>query len=146
MSQALNRRAFLGRSLTAGAGMAAIAAGGSTFLAACGSDSSSSSSSDTTSASGAADLGTLDYQFSWIKNVEFAGQYIADQAGYYTDGGFSKVNFMAGGPTVQQDAVVAVGQGPRSASRLPGHHRPGDPQGRDRSRSSPCCSRRTPSA
>ena len=39
MSQALNRRAFLGRSLTAGAGMAAIAAGGSTFLAACGQSS-----------------------------------------------------------------------------------------------------------
>ena len=110
MSQALNRRAFLGRSLTAGAGMAALAAGGSTFLAACGSDSSSSSSSDTTSASGAADFGTLEYQFSWIKNAEFAGQYIADQNGYYTDGGFSSVNFMAGGPTVQQDAVVTSGK------------------------------------
>jgi len=110
VTQSLNRRAFLGRSLTAGAGMAALAAGGSTFLAACGSDSSSSSSSDTTSASGAADFGTLDYQFSWIKNAEFAGQYIADQNGYYTDAGFSSVNFMAGGPTVQQDAVVASGK------------------------------------
>lgn len=108
MSQ-INRRAFLGRSLTAGAGMAALAVGGSTFIAACGSDSSSSSTA-TTNASGASDLGTLDYQFSWIKNVEFAGQYIADQAGYYTDAGFSSVNFMAGGPTVQQDAVVASGK------------------------------------
>jgi len=109
VSQALNRRAFLGRSLTAGAGLAVLGAGGGTLLAACGSDSSSSAA-DTTSASGGSDLGTLDYQFSWIKNVEFAGQYIADQKGYYTDEGFSSVNFMAGGPTVQQDAVVASGK------------------------------------
>ena len=107
MSQALNRRAFLGRSLTAGAGMAAIAAGGSTFLAACGSDSKSSSTGSTT---GSASFGTLDYQLSWIKNVEFAGQYIADTKGFYTDAGFSSVNLMAGGPTVQQDAVVASGK------------------------------------
>jgi ABC-type nitrate/sulfonate/bicarbonate transport system substrate-binding protein len=107
VSQALNRRAFLGRSLTAGAGMAAIAAGGSTFLAACGSDSKSSSTGSTT---GSANFGTLDYQLSWIKNVEFAGQYIADTNGYYKDGGFSSVNLMAGGPTVQQDAVVASGK------------------------------------
>ena len=108
MSKTLNRRAFLGRSLTAGAGLAVIGAGGSTLLSACGSDSSSSTGS--TTGGGSASLGTLDYQFSWIKNVEFAGQYIADQAGYYTDGGFSSVNFMAGGPTVQQDAVVASGK------------------------------------
>jgi len=107
VSQALNRRAFLGRSLTAGAGMAALAAGGSTFLAACGSDSKSSSTGST---SGSANFGTLDYQLSWIKNVEFAGQYIADTNGYYKDGGFSSVNLMAGGPTVQQDAVVASGK------------------------------------
>jgi ABC-type nitrate/sulfonate/bicarbonate transport system substrate-binding protein len=107
VSQALNRRAFLGRSLTAGAGMAAIAAGGSTFLAACGSDSKSSSTGSTT---GGANFGTLDYQLSWIKNVEFAGQYIADTNGYYKDAGFSSVNLMAGGPTVQQDAVVASGK------------------------------------
>jgi len=107
VSQTLNRRAFLGRSLTAGAGMAALAAGGSTFLAACGSDSKSSSTGSTT---GGADFGTLEYQLSWIKNVEFAGQYIADTNGYYTDAGFSSVNLMAGGPTVQQDAVVASGK------------------------------------
>lgn len=108
MSQTLNRRAFLGRSLTAGAGLAVLGAGGSTLLAACGSDSDSASSSGSTPSGG--DLGTLDYQFSWIKNVEFAGQYIADQKGFYADQGFSSVNFMAGGPTVQQDAVVTSGK------------------------------------
>ena len=107
MSQALNRRAFLGRSLTAGAGLAVLGAGGGTLLSACGSSSPSSSASTT---GGAPDFGTLDYQLSWIKNVEFAGQYIADTNGYYTDGGFSGVSLMAGGPTVQQDAVVASGK------------------------------------
>ncbi len=108
MAQKLNRRAFLGRSLTGAAGLAVIGAGGSTLLAACGSSSPSSSSG--TASGGAADFGTLDYQLSWIKNVEFAGQYIADTNGYYTDGGFSSVNLMAGGPSVQQDAVVASGK------------------------------------
>jgi ABC-type nitrate/sulfonate/bicarbonate transport system substrate-binding protein len=107
VSQALNRRAFLGRSLTAGAGLAVLGVGGSTLLSACGSDSTSSATGSTT---GSADLGTLDYQLSWIKNVEFAGQYIADTNGYYKDAGFSSVNLMAGGPTVQQDAVVASGK------------------------------------
>jgi len=108
VSQALNRRAFLGRSLTAGAGLAVLGAGGGTLLSACGSSSPSSSSASTTG--GAPNFGTLDYQLSWIKNVEFAGQYIADTNGYYTDGGFSSVNLMAGGPTVAQDAVVASGK------------------------------------
>ena len=31
-------------------------------------------------------------QLSSIKNVEFGGEYFADQNGYYTDGGFSGVN------------------------------------------------------
>lgn len=109
MSQKLNRRTFLGRSLTAGAGLAAVGVGGSTLLAACSSDSDSSSSPGSTTAGGAS-FGTLDYQLSWIKNVEFAGQYIADTNGYYSAGGFSSVNLMAGGPTVQQDAVVASGK------------------------------------
>jgi ABC-type nitrate/sulfonate/bicarbonate transport system substrate-binding protein len=113
VSQKLNRRAFLGRSLTAGAGLALASTAGGTLLAACGSDSDSSSSSASTTGSASTsggDFGTLDYQFSWIKNVEFAGNYIADSKGYYTDAGFSSVNFMAGGPTVQQDAVVASGR------------------------------------
>lgn len=110
MVQKLNRRAFLGRSVAGAAGLAAIGVGGSTLLSACGSSSSSSSSSATTAGSGGGgNFGTLDYQLSWIKNVEFAGQYIADQRGYYSNAGFSKVNLISGGPNVQQDAVVAAG-------------------------------------
>src|SRR5262249_14601051 len=50
------------------------------------------------------------YQLSWIKNVEFAGMYIADTNGYYKDAGFSAVELLAGGPNVSQDSVVAAGK------------------------------------
>jgi ABC-type nitrate/sulfonate/bicarbonate transport system substrate-binding protein len=69
-----------------------------------------SSATPATGPSGATNLGALEYQLSWIKNVEFAGQYIADTNGYYTSAGFSSVNLMAGGPNVSQDSVVAAGR------------------------------------
>ncbi|BEP11871.1 hypothetical protein acdb102_01820 [Acidothermaceae bacterium B102] len=53
--------------------------------------------------------GTIDYRLAWIKNVEFAGTYIADNKGYYTAEGFSKVNLIAGGPTappIETDVVT----------------------------------------
>lgn len=55
-----------------------------------------------------ADLGELSIQLSWVKNVEFAGEYFADQNGYFTDAGFSTVTLIAGpAPTA---AIVASGQ------------------------------------
>ena len=91
------------RRLLVAGGIAAIAG---PLLAACSSSSSSSSSSTVAPAatgtgsatSGAtADLGALSYRLSWIKNVEFAGSYIADTKGYYKAHGFSAVNLIAGG-------------------------------------------------
>jgi ABC-type nitrate/sulfonate/bicarbonate transport system substrate-binding protein len=80
----------------------------SAFLAAC---SDSKTTTTAASSSGAkASLGALDFQLSWIKNVEFAAEYLADTNGYYTAEGFTGVNLMAGGPSVQQDAVVASGK------------------------------------
>ncbi len=109
----LDRRSFLRRGAAGGAGLALLGTGGmSAFLAACGSSSKSSSgSSGTTSPpAGKKDLGELVFQLSWIKNVEFAGEYIADNKGYYKDEGFSKVTLLSGGPTVQQDSVVQGGK------------------------------------
>ncbi|QXC60208.1 ABC transporter substrate-binding protein [Aquihabitans sp. G128] len=108
MSKTYDRRAFLGRGGLTIAGAGVLAAGGGTLLAACGSSDSDSSSSD--GASGSGDFGTLDYQLSWIKNVEFAGEYIAIEKGYYTDAGFSKVNLMSGGAGVKQDDIVQGGK------------------------------------
>ena len=66
-----------------------------------GSSSSSGSGSGGSGSSG--DLGTLSYQLMWIKNTEFAGQYVADTNGYYE--GFDKVELIAGGPTVTIDDI-----------------------------------------
>jgi ABC-type nitrate/sulfonate/bicarbonate transport system substrate-binding protein len=104
-----DRRTFLHKG---GIGLGGSILLGGSLLAACGGDDDTASSGGGGSSSGGGetDLGTLDYQLSWIKNVEFAGEYIADDKGYYADGGFSKVNFIAGGPDVQQDSVVNAGR------------------------------------
>ncbi|MGK2881803.1 MAG: ABC transporter substrate-binding protein [Mycobacterium sp.] len=65
---------------------------GPTVLAACSSGSSNSG----TSADGST-YGTVDVQLSWIKNIEFAGEYFALEKGYYTEAGFGSVNLVAGG-------------------------------------------------
>jgi ABC-type nitrate/sulfonate/bicarbonate transport system substrate-binding protein len=107
---ATDRRLFLKRGLQLGG---AVLLGGP-LLAACGdSDSSSSASS---SASGSKSFGELTLRLSWIKNVEFAGSYIADSKGYYTAEGFSKATLIGGGPTatpmetdvVTKKALVAI--------------------------------------
>ena len=51
-------------------------------------------------------FGDLSVQFSWIKNAEFAGEYFADSNGYYTEAGFSSVNFIAG-PTATAAVVLS---------------------------------------
>ncbi|HEV7523506.1 MAG TPA: ABC transporter substrate-binding protein [Acidimicrobiia bacterium] len=102
----LDRRSFLRRGAVGGAGLALLGTGGmSAFLAACGSSSKPAASTSTTP-----DLGELVFQLSWIKNVEFAGEYIADTNGYYKAAGFSKVTLLSGGPTVAQDTVVEGGK------------------------------------
>src|SRR5882672_5552803 len=102
----LDRRTLLRRGAIGGAGAMLLAGGGmSALLAACGSSSKSPAASGTTTGSGKPDYGELAFQLSWIKNVEFGGEYIADTKGYYKAAGFSSVNLISGGPTVQQDAV-----------------------------------------
>jgi ABC-type nitrate/sulfonate/bicarbonate transport system substrate-binding protein len=99
-----NRRGFLGRGLLAAGGIA----GASTmaeFLAACGSSSSGSSSSS----SSAPKLTTVPIQLSWLKNVEFAGSYIADTNGYYQANGI-QANLIAGGPTTSPEPIVVSGK------------------------------------
>ena len=110
MTEKLDRRNFLGRGVKGAAGLAVVGFAGPGLLAACSSSDTTTGTTGGTTASGGADLGVLDYQFSWIKNTEFAGQYIADKKGYYKEVGFSGVNFLAGGPTVQQDSIVASGK------------------------------------
>jgi ABC-type nitrate/sulfonate/bicarbonate transport system substrate-binding protein len=100
--RALSRRRLLVRGLQFGG----LAAAGGPLLAACGSNSTPAASSS--GGAGATDLGPLTLRLSWIKNVEFAGSYIADSKGYYKAQGFSTVTLIAGGPsaTPQETDVV----------------------------------------
>jgi ABC-type nitrate/sulfonate/bicarbonate transport system substrate-binding protein len=76
------------------------------LLAACGSDDDTATAGD-----GAVDYGTIGIQFSWIKNIEFAGEYFADQKGYYTAAGFSKVDLLAGGAAgTSAESALATGK------------------------------------
>lgn len=64
------------------------------MLAACGSGGSSGASGTPSDGS---KFGTVAVQLSWIKNIEFAGEYFALEKGYYKDAGFGNVDLVAGG-------------------------------------------------
>jgi len=87
---AMDRRSFLRFSAFAG-----VALGGAGALAACGTSSSSASANG--SSSDGSKYGTVAVQLSWLKNIEFSGEYFADSKGYYRDAGFGHVNLIAGG-------------------------------------------------
>ncbi|MFD1720039.1 ABC transporter substrate-binding protein [Amnibacterium endophyticum] len=103
---AFDRRTLL-RTGLAGAGVL----GGGLLLSACSGNSGSSTpgSSAGTSSGAAADFGTIALQLSWIKNIEFAGEYFATENGYYEDAGFSEVTLLAGGSgsTTAEEIIIS---------------------------------------
>lgn len=75
-------------------------------LSACGGSAASSDVSST----GEADYGTLDYNQSWVKTTEFAGEFFADSNGYFEEAGFSGVNLISGGPSgTSSESMVLAG-------------------------------------
>jgi ABC-type nitrate/sulfonate/bicarbonate transport system substrate-binding protein len=105
----ITRRRFLTRGGLAGA---VLLGGGATILAACGDDDDESSTSG--GSGGGGDFGELSVQLSWIKNIEFAGLYVADNKGYFTDEGFSSLNMIPGpgdaiAPLVAGDVLYSFG-------------------------------------
>ncbi|RJO76604.1 ABC transporter substrate-binding protein [Nocardia panacis] len=82
-----DRRAFLRYCALTGAALGGLltACGGS------GDDSGGGSSAD------GSKFGAVAVQLSWLKNIEFAGEYFADSRGYYKAAGFGSVNLVAGG-------------------------------------------------
>ncbi|MCC3327286.1 ABC transporter substrate-binding protein [Nocardia abscessus] len=85
----LNRRSFFRYSALAGAAL-----GGAGALAACGGNSGDSSGGTTADGS---KYGSVAVQLSWLKNIEFAGEYFADAKGYFREAGFGSVDLIAGG-------------------------------------------------
>lgn len=80
---------FSRRGLLRAAGLSAAALGGGALLGGCGDDDTDQGATGS--------YGTLAIQLSWIKNIEFAGEYFADTKGYFKEAGFSSVNLLAGG-------------------------------------------------
>lgn len=54
-------------------------------------------------------LGRLAYQLGWVKNFQFAGEYVADDRGYYRRYGV-EVDLLSGGPTVNVEPIVMSGK------------------------------------
>lgn len=76
-------------------------------LAACGSDDDPETGSGD-STDGASGLGDITVQLSWIKNAEFAGEFMADSMGYYADAGLGAVTLLPG--PVGTEELVATGK------------------------------------
>lgn len=96
-SASLSRRGVL-----QGAGLGVLTLAGGALLVGSGSSSASAATSPKS-------LGTAGLQFVFIKNVQFAGSYFADQNGYWKERGL-KVKLMAGGPNLTVEPVVTSGK------------------------------------
>ncbi len=103
-SASLSRRGFL-----SAAGLGALSL---TALAACGGGDAAPATASAPSAGGssvaAGAYGELKLQLSWIKNIEFGGEFFADDKGYYTEAGFTEVDLVTG-PVDSADALVLAG-------------------------------------
>jgi ABC-type nitrate/sulfonate/bicarbonate transport system substrate-binding protein len=91
------------------AGLAAAVAAAGLLLSAC---SGSSSDEGTAAADGGeGSFDAVSVQLSWLKNQQFAGEYVAVEDGLYTDAGFEDVTLTAGGSSATSaEAAVATGQ------------------------------------
>lgn len=65
-------------------------------LAACSTGDDDASSEPSAAAEG---FGDITLQLSWIFNEEFAGEYVADSEGYFTEAGFDSVTLVPGPST-----------------------------------------------
>lgn len=109
MPDSITRRRFLQRGGLAGA---VLLGGGATLLSACGSDDDEDASAGGDGGGGG--FGELGIQLSWIKNIEFAGIYVADAKGYFADEGFRAVTMIPGpgdaiAPLVAGDVLYSYG-------------------------------------
>jgi ABC-type nitrate/sulfonate/bicarbonate transport system substrate-binding protein len=77
----------------------AAAAALTLVLSSCAGGGSSASGDDDS-------FGEASIQFSWIKNAEFMGEFVADDAGYFTDAGFDSVDFIPG-PASAEAGVIS---------------------------------------
>ena len=101
---AFDRRSFL-RMGGVGAGLL----GSGLLLAACSGGGDSAGTAASGSSGAKQDFGKIAVQLSWIKNIEFAGEFHATENGYYKDAGFSEVELLAGGSgsTTAEEIIIS---------------------------------------
>ncbi|MCU1378944.1 MAG: transporter substrate-binding protein [Acidimicrobiales bacterium] len=84
-----------------------------TGLTACGSDSTTgndaSAATPSTAPAKPAGLTDIDVQLSWLPTAGFAGEYVADDSGYFKDEGLS-VTLTPGGPNVLSIPTLLTGK------------------------------------
>ncbi len=91
------------------AGLTAAVAAAGLLLSACSGSDDASGSGDESAA--AESFEAVSVQLSWLKNQQFAGEYLAVEDGLYTDAGFPEVTLTAGGSSATSaEAAVATGQ------------------------------------
>jgi hypothetical protein len=144
MAAGVDRRAFLQQGAKVLGGVALLGSAGA-FLEACGKSSKKAATTATTAAGSSGtvapgSLGELKFQLPWIKNVESAGEFIADDEGIYVKHGFSKVTLIAAGPNATpQETILNTNQALVGITSL-------DSSGASSWSSSGPSTRRTPSA
>ncbi|OUZ08016.1 ABC transporter substrate-binding protein [Aeromicrobium sp. PE09-221] len=80
--------------------LAALGITAALVLTACG------GGSDDTSEGGDSDLGDVTVQLSWVKNAEFAGEFFAEENGYFADAGLGTVTLVPG-PGATENLVAS---------------------------------------
>jgi ABC-type nitrate/sulfonate/bicarbonate transport system substrate-binding protein len=98
----MSRRSFLAKG-TLGAAALALAPGMLGLAEAIAPPSAAAAGLRT-----AKSLGSMSFQFNWITNIQFAGSFIAQSKGYYTQAGVD-VALVTGGPNVSVIPVVQAG-------------------------------------
>lgn len=94
------------------AGLAAAVAAAGLLLSACSGSGDDTAAGDGTAGAAADEsFDAVGVQLSWLKNQQFAGEYLAVEDGLYTDAGFPEVTLTAGGSSATSaEAAVATGQ------------------------------------
>jgi ABC-type nitrate/sulfonate/bicarbonate transport system substrate-binding protein len=98
----ITRRSFLTKGSL---GVAALALGPAALGLAEAIGAPSAAAAELTAAKS---LGSMSFQLNWITNIQFAGSFIAQSKGYYTQAGVD-VSLVTGGPNVSVIPVVQAG-------------------------------------